>query len=329
MLIEADGRFEMSVIIIAFNQGGTVPLIISELDNQTTNASFEVIISDDGSSSEHQKAYHLAALEARRNVKYVWHKSPLQWASAARNNGIKLARGRVLLFLDGDMIPSRNLIQQHSDWHRTGTRIVAGNRKWRGALSDVLRSASNAHIDSNWLEAYLPDLASQKREEVERQRRLQWYSSVTPWRACFSANVSVPRNELVYFDEEFVGWGPEDLEFNYRLCVKHGFEPIYDDTMTSFHLETPDAIGNVFRGADHEAIVRYMLNAFRAYYKCDSINVEDIFFGMVRFKLRDGEWTVVKRDDQRDVFEATKMVYNWLLENGYFTDNQLPFPKAF
>ena len=61
-----------------------------------------------------------------------------------------------------------------------------------------------------------------------------------------------------WFDENFVGWGPEDWEFNHRLCTKHGYTPIYLDDITAYHLETPDAVGNVFRVGTHEEIVMYM-----------------------------------------------------------------------
>ncbi len=164
------------------------------------------------------------------------------------------------------------------------------------------------------------DEKSRQREATERRRRKAWLASAHPWRACFSGNVSVDWSPEVYFDENFVGWGPEDWEFNRRLCIEHGYTPIYRDDITAYHMETPEAVGNVFRVGTHEEIVRYMENTFYFFGKCSELPLGEVFFGFPRFTLDDATntWRVVPRPDpdSYNLEEVVERSKRWLAEYG-------------
>ncbi|MFH1896149.1 MAG: glycosyltransferase, partial [bacterium] len=238
----------------------------------------------------------------------------------ARNNGIKISRGRIILFLDGDMVPALDTLRKHVEAH-TGPRIlVAGNRKWRGALlsSPHLPTASIEEVVRLLENDSLVDDKSQRREEIERQRRKAWFVSRYPWRVCLSSNVSVEWSPEVYFDESFIGWGPEDWEFSHRLCVEHNYSPVYRDDITAYHLETPGAVGNVFRTGAHEEIVRYMQTTFYFFSKCSDLPLDEVFFGFPRFVLDPATnmWRVMPRPspDSYDLEKVVERAKRWLTE---------------
>jgi len=120
------------------------------------------------------------------------------------------------------------------------------------------------------------------------------------------------------FDENFVGWGPEDWEFNHHLCTKYDHTPVYKDDITAYHLETPDAVGNVFRTGAHEEIVMYIKNTFYFFNKCPELPIEEVFFGFPRFVLdaSTNRWRVVPRPAPKsyDTKEFVENARRWLSE---------------
>jgi len=313
---------DLSVIVVVYNQLQSLRLVLRALLAQDFLGSYEIIITDDGSSPELFLACWEEFNRSSIPIRYVWQQDRHFRAAAARNNGIKISRGRILLFLDGDLVPALDTLRKHVEAHTSPKMMVAGNRKWRGELSD------GEHLPTGPIEEAirflendsLVDEKSKRREEVERQRRKQWLASPHPWRACFSGNVSVGWSPEVRFDENFIGWGPEDCEFNHRLCTKHGYTPTYRDDITAYHLETPDAVGNVFRTGSHEKIVMYMKNTFYFFDKCSELPLDEVFFGFPRFILdaTTNTWRVVPRPslDSYSIKELVDKARQWLAEYG-------------
>lgn len=178
-----NGRdIDLSVIVVVYNQLQSLRLVLRALLAQDFTGSYEVIITDDGSSPELFHACRKEFNESSIPIRYVWQQDRHFRAAAARNNGIKISRGRIILFLDGDLVPALDTLRKHAEAHRSPKMMVAGNRKWRGELSD------NEHLPTGSIEEVIKflencssvDEKSRRREEVERQRRKQWLASPHP-----------------------------------------------------------------------------------------------------------------------------------------------------
>lgn len=89
----------ISVIIPTYNRANLIDQAIQSVLNQTYQ-NFEVIIVDDG-STDYTKEVIRKFQERDKRVKYIRHEKN-RGGSAARNTGIKAAKGEYIAFLDSD-----------------------------------------------------------------------------------------------------------------------------------------------------------------------------------------------------------------------------------
>ncbi len=100
----------VSVVIPAYNAAGTLPDCLLALDWQTAPLPFEVIVVDDGSTDE------TAAVAEQLDAHVI--RQTHRGRSAARNQGVRAARGGLVLFTDADCAPA-------PDWLETMAALFA------------------------------------------------------------------------------------------------------------------------------------------------------------------------------------------------------------
>lgn len=176
-----------SVVIPTYNRREFLRKCLRSLFDQTAPSSaYEVVVVDDGSTDGTGEL--VAELAAGAPCRVVCHRQPNLGRARARNTGIRAARGRLIVFLDSDMVVDRAFIAAHLACHQEPGRIVHGQ---------VINT---------------PDFADPWKEEP----KLTDYS-----RAFFATgNVSVERDKLLeagLFSEGFTEYGWEDLELGTRL----------------------------------------------------------------------------------------------------------------
>ena len=103
-----------SVVVPTYNRQNQIVKTVEALRKQTLSQSdSEIIVVDDGSSPpveiEHVKALRLENVER----------------SAARNAGVKQAKGEIIIFIDDDMIVAENFIESHIKAHREWSNAIA------------------------------------------------------------------------------------------------------------------------------------------------------------------------------------------------------------
>lgn len=315
---------DISVIMPSYNQTISLKLAFESLLEQDFDGNFELIVCDDGSRVE--QFFQLRDLfdAADVSVKYVWQQDRFQRVAETRNNGIRLAKGKILVFLDGDMVPEADLLRKHYDAHTTSKMIVAGNRLWRGLnmiehlqnqpIVDVLMYLRVHEAEQLQLRSY---------QEKEQQIRNEWMDTPKEWRICFTCNLSIMNSSEICFDDNFVGYGPEDMELAYRLCKLEGYQPVYREDIISYHLDNPTTAMNVFRRKKPEEIVMYMKNACYFFDKCPGMPLEDVFYGFpkLEFNPQTNTWGVNKERPISGTYDLTsivKTIRTWLAENGTY-----------
>lgn len=106
----ANGKSLVSIIIPAFNYAEYISETIKSVQAQTY-AEWECLIVDDGSTDETARIVAEFA-RADSRIQYIYQKN--QGLAATRNNGIKLAKGDYIQFLDADDLLEKNKLRTHT-----------------------------------------------------------------------------------------------------------------------------------------------------------------------------------------------------------------------
>ncbi len=219
-------RPDISVIIPTFNRREICAVVIRALEKQTLASDrYEVIVVDDGSSDGTFEA--TTAMAAKLSFKLTCVKQPNRGASAARNRGIDLATGRLLLILNDDAICTPVVLAEHMRLH---------DSKPSQSVAVLGRMTISPELPFSVFHALHLDAAfDQYAGKVELD-----------WTAFFTCNVSVKADFLRLhgrFDER-LRWH-EDLEAGLRLH-KQGLKLLY----------APQAIAHHYHALDERAYFR-------------------------------------------------------------------------
>lgn len=213
-----------SVIVTVFEQARTLTILLECLEGQVCAFPWEVVVTDDGSTSDVFQVVQQAAARGRIDIRYVWQPNRGFRAGVARNNGIKVARGNILVFLDGDMLVAPDFVSQHTALHDGRALLICGTR--RASIVE-----DNSDLGDLFRNRHLTLL-----EDRETQLQRDWARGEAKWMALLSSNFSVPRGPEVAFDENFLGWGFEDREFAYRLVHSHGYHIQLSTAVEAVHI---------------------------------------------------------------------------------------------
>jgi len=217
---------KLSVIIPTYNRLAWLQRVIEGLLSQTYQ-DFEVIVVDDGSTDRTESVIERLMKKMPRGLSYIRQEN--QGAGAARNAGVKQATGDLLLFIDDDVIPAANLLEEH----------VKGHQLYPGDNIAILGSVVNApEVKDTHFMRWLMN----KGPAFLQNRRQDW-AKLDHWFFC-TANISLSRGFMVekgLFDEKFRPFF-EDIELGFRL-QQHGLEIILNKNAVGYHLR-----GETFRG---------------------------------------------------------------------------------
>jgi len=109
-------RPDISVIIPSYNRCDVVLDCLRALDKQTIAPErMEIVVIDDGSADDTCEA--VRALGATMRCRVIGERQENGGAGAARNHGIDLATGRILLIINDDTLAFPDMLEQHLRFH--------------------------------------------------------------------------------------------------------------------------------------------------------------------------------------------------------------------
>jgi len=213
---------DVSVILATYNQPDWLEKVIWGYATQRHRA-FEIIVADDGSTSE------TAALIARLKndtgirIQHVWHEDQGFRKCKILNKAILSANYDYLVFSDGDCIPREDFLTTHV-CHATRGRFLSG-----GIVRLPLELSKQIKIDDilcqrstnlAWLRQRGLSLSKKCFKLTQSPRRARILDQLTTTRATWNGhNASGWKQDLLQangFDER-MGYGGEDRELGSRL----------------------------------------------------------------------------------------------------------------
>ncbi|RCX20054.1 GT2 family glycosyltransferase [Anaerobacterium chartisolvens] len=227
---------EASIVIPTRDKLSRLHLVLKALEGQINDA-VEVVIVFDGCSDEVVKRFNDIKLPYKTIT--VIHDSNVGRARA-RNSGILRACGEIVIFLDDDRIPCAGFVTKHINRHKNGRYMVIGERAEIHYSEEKLLEICKTGFSRQVLEQMRKNSVKERYNVMKKAARAILGQAIE--RVTFTTgNSSVPRNELLktgMFDENFSGWGVEDVDLGYRLS-RNGLRAVRDYSIVNYHLLHP------------------------------------------------------------------------------------------
>ncbi len=206
----------ITLLISTYNRPDALGLSLYSLSRQTLMPD-EIVIADDGSTTETADVIKHFASMLPVPVKHVWQEDDGFRKSLILNKAVKAACGDYIIQIDGDIVMERHFIEDHAATMERGRfirggRVMLGEEETRKCLSLFMQDGrlDIGHIsgDRNRMNALRNRLLS---------RMMSGVGSVTDVKGC---NMAYWKADFVYvngYNNDFQGWGHEDIEFAIRL----------------------------------------------------------------------------------------------------------------
>ena len=213
----------LAVIITTYNRPDALSAVLAGYLAQR-DSNFEMIVADDGSTSETARVVAQYKARADFKITHVRQEDRGFRAGAIRNRALAGSSADYIVFSDGDCIPLPHFIAQHrrlaeAGWFLAGNRILMNEPFTRQVLGQGL--SIHGWTARRWLTAAmtgqinrfiplwpLPVAASLRKIPARR------------WEGVMTCNLSAWRSDLLQingFDESYSGWGLEDSDRVIRL----------------------------------------------------------------------------------------------------------------
>jgi GT2 family glycosyltransferase len=207
-----------SIVVPTFNRLAELCLVLAAVQQQEVPgyASLEVVVVDDGSADgtwawlRRQRWSFATKLLRQEN----------SGPARARNRGVEIAGGDLVLFLGDDTIPQRGWLLSHLEEHRIEESPVA-----------VLGYTSFPPESDTPFRTWINELGAQFGYQLIESPR------DVPFNFFYTSNISLPRSVLIElggFREDFPAAAWEDIELAYR-AARDGLRMVYQPRARTFH----------------------------------------------------------------------------------------------
>ena len=204
----------LSLIITTYNRPESLELVLRSIECQTITPE-EVIIADDGSTSETKALVSRFQQDSELNIIYSWQEDKGFRAAESRNKAIVKSITNYIILIDGDTILHPRFIEDHISkakpgYFIQGSRVLLTENKTKQVLDQQkinfssfsigLQNRKNA-LYSSFLSTFL-------------SRKKNFLGGIKSCNMAFFKQDCIDVNG---FNNDFKGWGREDSEFIVRL----------------------------------------------------------------------------------------------------------------
>ncbi|MFY9720635.1 MAG: glycosyltransferase [Candidatus Cybelea sp.] len=205
----------VTIQLCTYNRAALLERVLEACFDQTVEGdAYEVVLVDDGSADETPAVIERA--RSRATCSFIAVRQPNRGLAGARNAGIARASGERVIFIDDDVLPLPNFVQEHLRSHAAHPSAIV-----RGGAIEVER-----------LDELPPPIWS-----------IKDYSGNYFW----TTNVSVPLATIRAvggFDESFSEYGWEDIDVGLRLRAA-GIRAVFNPLALVYHFKPRPRASNL------------------------------------------------------------------------------------
>jgi chondroitin synthase len=213
-----------TIVIPHYNSSKLLERTLTGISQQTIdNRNFQIVICDDGSNED------LTEIQDKWGDRFGDFKiisEPKQGfrLSRMRNLGLQVAIHKNIILLDCDMIPKKDLVEQHVRVLNTCSYCISIGYRHHRNIETLTELELLALLDKEFTFSELDWRVRDIENKQDALYKLK-YDSYFAWSCVSGGNLGLTKavlEEAIFFDENFVFWGGEDNEWAYRL-FKKGF----------------------------------------------------------------------------------------------------------
>lgn len=215
-------EIKVSLLISTYNWPQALHLCLSSILKLVTKP-FEIIIADDGSSSETSEVIHNFMAKSEIQIKHIWHEDNGFRLSHIRNKAIAQAEGNYIIQIDGDIIMHPYFVTDHV-YLAKKNHFVTGSRA-------MITELGSKKILSSWTLPSTTELNNISTEILNKTRNhflMRFLSNrykvrgkyISYAKGCNMAFWKDDFFEVNGYNEKISGWGREDQELVFRFLKK-------------------------------------------------------------------------------------------------------------
>lgn len=219
---------KLSIVIPTYNMGDYLERSLNYLSAQNNDFHdlFEVVVVDDGSSDD---TGNVADKYAGNFQHFSYNFKPRDNTScraAARNLGISKCTGDHIMFMDSGVIVTPDFVQKQIAFcdaypndvliHHVIGLFASPQHEAMG----LLEQAGPSTLQQAIAELQKFPIWCDEREEIYELVNNDLTLLPAPWALSWTCALAAPRQKILQiegFDESFIGWGGEDIDFGFRL----------------------------------------------------------------------------------------------------------------
>lgn len=194
-----------SVVIPTYNRLAMLLRVLEAFDKQVAAPDFEVVVVNDGSTDRTAETLDTLDREGRFAFRFIQKTQENGGPGRARNHGVTLASGDVIVFVGDDTVPEPRFLAEHARVH-----ALYRDDPWVACLG-YTGWPENERVTP--FMNYINDYGLQFGYELID------HDTVVPFNFFYTSNISITREVLAAhpFDTSFPAAAWEDIELAYRL----------------------------------------------------------------------------------------------------------------
>jgi len=237
-------RLDTSIIISTYNSPTWLKKVLYGYNNQTYRM-FEVVIADDGSTSETAEMLKRIQEEVFFPIKHVWHEDNGFQKTIILNKSVQECETAYIIMTDGDCIPRKDFVEQHVKYRVEGRFLSGGYFKLPMDISENISQEdiyTERCFDVLWLKKQGLKSSFKNNKLTSGTVKAAVLNKLTPSNASWNGhNASGWKEDILAvngFDER-MQYGGEDRELGERL-VNNGLKSIQlRYSAITLHLDHP------------------------------------------------------------------------------------------